>query len=281
MQKYLNKVSKSKIVITGGKGLLGSSFYNKYKKQYIIIRYPHRIEYFSKFKKWLKNKNFNYFIHFAALTKSESIIRKKSLNLINVKSTINLIKNLNQEKIRNFKYFLFISSSHVYGTSSKKVKENKKTSPNNSYGFSKKKVEDFIFKNRNKFGFKIGVARVFNSTGPKQKLGNFVPDMIKKIKRNDFIDNVNQYRDFIHIDDVTESLLLLIKKKFYKPINISSGKKINLIKVCEIINQTYVKRKIIYGKKRGKDLYGDNKLLKSIGKRKFKNIYQIIKSFNK
>ena len=281
MQKYLNKVSKRKIVITGGKGLLGSSFYNKYKKQYIIIRYPHRIEYFSKFKKWLKNKNFNYFIHFAALTKSESIKRKKSLNLINVKSTINLIKNLNQEKIRNFKYFLFISSSHVYGTSPKKVKENKKTSPNNSYGFSKKKVEDFIFKNRNKFGFKIGVARVFNSTGPKQKLGNFVPDMIKKIKRNDFIDNVNQYRDFIHIDDVTESLLLLIKKKFYKPINISSGKKINLIKVCEIINQTYVKRKIIYGKKRGKDLYGDNKLLKSIGKRKFKNIYQIIKSFNK
>ena len=117
MQKYLNKVSKRKIVITGGKGLLGSSFYNKYKKQYIIIRYPHRIEYFSKFKKWLKNKNFNYFIHFAALTKSESIKRKKSLNLINVKSTINLIKNLNQEKIRNFKYFLFISSSHVYGTS--------------------------------------------------------------------------------------------------------------------------------------------------------------------
>ena len=263
------------------KAYLVQVFITNTKMTISIIRYPHRIEYFSKFKKWLKNKNFNYFIHFAALTKSESIKRKKSLNLINVKSTINLIKNLNQEKIRNFKYFLFISSSHVYGTLSKKVKENKKTSPNNSYGFSKKKVEDFIFKNRNKFGFKIGVARVFNSTGPKQKLGNFVPDMIKKIKRNDFIDNVNQYRDFIHIDDVTESLLLLIKKKFYKPINISSGKKINLIKVCEIINQTYVKRKIIYGKKRGKDLYGDNKLLKSIGKRKFKNIYQIIKSFNK
>ena len=281
MQKYLNKASKKKIVITGGKGLLGSNFYNKYKKKYYIIKYPYRIEHFSKFKKWLKDKNFNYFIHFAALTRSECIKRKKNLNLINVKSTINLIKSLNQEKIRHFKYFLFISSSHVYGTSSKKIKENKKTSPNNSYGFAKKKVEDFILKNRNKFGFKIGIARVFNSTGPKQKLGNFVPDMIKKIKRNNFIDNVNQYRDFIHIDDVTESLLLLIKKRFHKPINISSGKKINLIQVCKIINQTYVQKKITYGKKRGKDLFGDNKLLKSIGKRKFKNIYQIIKSFKK
>ena len=62
--------------------------------------------------------------------------------------------------------------------------------------------------------------------------------MIKKIKRNDFIDNVNQYRDFIHIDDVMESLILLIKKKFYKPINISSGKKINLIQVCKIIKES-------------------------------------------
>ena len=277
----MNKASKKKIVITGGKGLLGSNFYIRYKKKYNIIRYPYRIEHFSKFKKWLKNKNFNYFIHFAALTKGESIKRKKSLNLINVKSTMNLIKSLNEQKIKDFKYFLFISSSHVYGTSSKKVKENKKTSPNNPYGLSKKKVEDFIFKNRNKYRFKIGVARVFNVTGPKQKLGNFVPDMIKKIKRNNFIDNVNQYRDFIHIDDVTESLLLLIKKKFYKPINISSGKKINLIQVCKIISQTYVQKKIIFGKKRGEDLYGNNKLLKSIGKRKFKNIYQIINSFKR
>ncbi len=206
-------MSKLKIVITGGNGLLGSYFKKKYSKKYSIIKYPYRIENFSKFQKWLKNRKFDYFIHFAALTKSESIKRKKSLNLINVKSTLNLIKSLNQENMRDFKYFLFISSSHVYGTSSNKVKENKKTSPNNLYGLSKKKVEDFIFKNKNKYKFKIGVARVFNSTGPKQKLGNFVPDMIKKIKKHNFINNVNQYRDFIHIDDVAESLLLLIKKK--------------------------------------------------------------------
>ncbi len=281
MLKNLNKAYKEKIVITGGKGLLGSFFYNKFKNKYIIIKYPNRIEHFSKFKKWLSNKNFHHFIHFAAITKNESTKKKASLNLINVKSTINIIKSISKKKIKNFKYFLFISSSHVYGNSSKKIKENKKTTPYNPYGLSKKKVEDYIFKNRNKYKFKIGIARVFNSTGPKQKIGNFVPDMIKKIKKENFVDNVNQYRDFIHIEDVMESLDLLIKKKFNKPINISSGKKINLIQVCKIINQTYVQKEIIYGKKRGKDLYGDNKLLKSIGKKKFKNIYQIIKSFKK
>ena len=34
-------------------------------------------------------------------------------------------------------------------------------------------------------------------------------------------------------------------------------------------------------KKKRKDLFGDNNLLKSIGKKKFKNIFQIIKSFKK
>ena len=107
-------------MITGGRGLLGSHFYTKYKKQYNIIRYPNRIEHFSKFQKLLKNKNFDYFIHFAALTKGESIKRKKSLNLINVKSTLNLINTIKKKNIRILNIFYFISSSHVYGASSKK-----------------------------------------------------------------------------------------------------------------------------------------------------------------
>lgn len=277
----MNKVSKKKIIITGGKGLLGSYFFQKYKKKYQIIKYPNRIEHFSKFKKWLDKKDFNYFVHFAAITKNESAKRKKNINLINVKSSINLINSIHEKKIRNFKYFLFISSSHVYGNSSKRISENKTTTPNNLYGISKKKVEDFILKNRNKYKFKIGIARIFNSTGPKQKIGNFVPDIIKKMRKNSYIDNVNQYRDFIHISDVMESLILLIDKKFSKPINISSGKKINLINVCKIINQIHVKKEIVYGKLRGKDLFSSNKLLRSIGKTKFKSIYSTINSFKK
>ena len=224
MLKNLNKAYKEKVVITGGKGLLGSFFYKKYKKKYNIIRYPYRIEHFNKFKNWLRNKNFQYFIHFAAITKNETQ-KNESINLINVKSTINIIKSISKKKIKNFKYFLFISSSHVYGNSSKKIKENKKTTPYNPYGLSKKKVEDYIFKNRNKYKFKIGIARVFNSTGPKQKIGNFVPDMIKKIKKENFIDNVNQLGFHTH-RGCNESLDLLIKKKFDPAINISSGKKL-------------------------------------------------------
>ena len=40
--------------------------------------------------------------------------------------------------------------------------------------------------------------------------------------------------------------------------------------------QNFTKKKIVYGSRGGKDLFGNNTLLKSLGKKKFKNIKQII-----
>ena len=272
---------KKIIVITGGSGLLGNYFYKKYKNIYKILKYPYRIEKFNKFEKWLSKKNFDYFIHFAAITKNESNQFRKTLQLVNVKSPIKILNIINQKKIKNFKYFLFISSSHVYGYSKKKIKETKRRIPQNVYGKSKKRVEDYIINNRKKFNFKVGIARIFNSTGPKQKKGNFVPDMIYKMKKLKAIKNINQYRDFIHIDDVSRSIKCLIEKQVQNPINISSGKKVNLIKACDILNKKYVKKEMIYDLKKGKDIYGDNALLRKLGIKRFKNITQSLLSYKK
>ena len=153
--------------------------------------------------------------------------------------------------------------------------------PINYYGFTKKKVEDYIFKNRKKNYFKIGIARVFNFTGPKQTSGYFIPDAIFKIKNNINLTNINVYRDFVHIDDILESVVLILKKKFYKPINISSGNKINLMQICKLINSLFFKKNIFINLSGRGDIFGSNKKLRSLGKNKFKNINQIIKSYNK
>jgi len=277
----LIKKYKKKIVITGGSGLLGKYFYKKYKNVYKIIKYPYRIEKFKRFEKWLSKKKFNYFIHFAAITKNESKKYKDILQLVNVKSPIKILNIINKKNINNFTYFLFISSSHVYGYSKNKIKENKKRVPQNSYGLSKKKVEDYIINNRKKYNFKVGIARIFNSTGPKQKKGNFVPDMILKMKNINKIKKINQYRDFIHIDDVSKSIKRLIEREIEYPINISSGQKINLINACKILNDKFVKKEVLFDLKKGSDIYGDNSLLKKIGIKKFKNIYQILSAYKK
>ena len=141
----MNKKNKKKIVITGGSGLLGNYFYKKYKSTFSIIKYPYRIEKFNKFKQWVSNKQIDCFIHFAAITKNESKKYKNSLNLINVKSPITIMNLLNKRNLFKLNYFLFISSSHVYGFSKTEIKETQKRNPQNIYGKSKKKVEDYIF----------------------------------------------------------------------------------------------------------------------------------------
>ena len=276
----MKKVYKKKIVITGSSGLLGSYFANKYKKKFQIIKYPNRIENFKKFQKWIMNKKFDYFIHFAAITRNSSMSKKK-LFLINTLSVKNILNSLNKHKKNNLKYFLFISSSHVYGNYNKKIKENQRRNPLSDYGKSKKMIEDFVFKKRKNFFFKIGIARIFNFTGPNQRRGYFIPDMSQKLKKFRFVKGLNKYRDFIHIDDLMESLKLLIKKEFEPPINISSGKKVNLIDICKLIVSRKKIENLSFEKNRGEDIYGNNSLLKKLGKKKFKSINSIIKTYYK
>ena len=51
--------------------------------------------------------------------------------------------------------------------------------------------------------------------------------------------------------------------------------------ICKNINKLYFNKKLSYEKRRGKDLFGSNQLLKSLGKNKFKDIIEIIKSYKK
>ena len=192
---YLKKVSKKIVLITGKKGVLGSYFHKKYKKKYRIIHLPYRLEKFDKIEKWIKNKNFHFFIHFAAIT-SKTNKNFNKINLINKEVPINLINLFQKKFIKNFKYFLFISSSHVYGFHKKKILESDKRKPFNKYGNSKKNVEDFIIKNKKKFYFKIGIARIFNFTSNKQNYGHFVPDMYSKIK--------NRFKNFRNIQQIAK-----------------------------------------------------------------------------
>ena len=271
----MKKVSKKTIAITGGDGFLGSNFYKKFKNKYRIIKYPYRIQNSKKFSSWVKENNFEIFIHFAALTRHNNKDFKKKINNINVKSSLKIIKSIEKLKSNKFTFFLFISSCHVYGYSNDKIKERKNRIPQNIYGKSKKQVEDFIIKNRKKFSFKIGIARIFNLIGKNQKKGFFIPDMHNKISKQLEIKDVNKFRDFIHVDDTSRALELIIKKKYSEPVNICSGKKLNLITIIKLINSKYYKKKLFLNKKKGGNIFGNNSILRKLGMKKFKNINQI------
>ena len=157
----MNRVSKKIVGITGSRGALGSKFVKKYKTKFNFKIYKDKIENKKKFDYWLKkNSDINYFVHLAAI----SSIRETNKNprktyKINSSAPINIIKKLNNAKLKNFQYFLFSSSSHVYKPSLNDLSENQLEN-HQRFMENQKKVEDFIFKNNKKIRFKIGIARI-------------------------------------------------------------------------------------------------------------------------
>ena len=73
----------------------------------------------------------------------------------------------------------------------------------------------------------------------------------------------------------------MIEKETKRPVNLSSGRKISLIKACKILNKKYVNKEVLFDLKRGRDIYGDNALLKRLGIKKFKNVNQSLLSYRR
>lgn len=275
-----SRFKKKIICVTGSSGNLGRHFCNHYSKKYTIKKYPYRIENTNRFKQWIKmNKSINYFIHFAGISGKKYLNNKRCLK-INYISTIEILRVLESFKLKQFKYFLYISSAHVYKFSDKKIGENGLRVPNTFYGLSKKQTEDFILKKKNFFYFNIGIARIFNFTSEYQNRNYLIPDLINFIKKNKLkkilnLNDFNKFRDFIHVKEICRSLDLMIKKNFVGPLNIASGKKINIITLIEkILKIKKIKKKILISNKPKQNLTANISKLIALGftpKKKIKN----------
>ena len=135
--------------IIGSKSNLSKEFVKFYKNKIKIILFKGDITKRKQIILWLnKNYNLNVIINFAAITSKEDCQRnkKKAMN-VNCKSVIQLLHIINNIKLKKFKYFLSISSSHVFKPSNYILKENSLKKPENYYGFTKLSLEKFILEN--------------------------------------------------------------------------------------------------------------------------------------
>ena len=139
----------------------------------------------------------------------------------------------------------------------------------NIYGNSKKKVEDYVSRNKRKIKFKIGIARIFNFYSPKHGDGFFINDMKKKLKFNNKILRINTPRDYINLNQLCEIIFFMINKNISKPLNIASGKKINLNDLSKLIIKKYnFKANITFEKKTYPGLFANINLLRKLGYKK-------------
>ncbi len=255
---------KKKIIITGGLGFIGSNLIQKIKNKFNIIVIDNSnlkknkingvrflkcdLTNFKKLKK-LNLRNIDSIIHLAGQSSGPKsfIIPETDLKL-NLISTINIVKFA--KKI-NAKRILFASTFTVYGENKKeKLSENVKCDPKSFYAISKYASERYLMKLCEKNKIKWNILRFFNVYGPGQDLSrkdqgivSIFLDLIRNKNKIIVNGSLKRFRDLIYIDDVVESLALLMKSTKYpnQIYNVGTGKKTTIRKLILSLAKIYKK----------------------------------------
>jgi len=253
------------VIINGYKSYIAKEFKKKYQKKYKIVHYKNDINDYLFFKKFIKKKKFTHFIHFAGLSRKKCALDIDLCKKTNYDAPKNIIKNLNL--LDKKPSFIFISTSHVYGNSKKKISEESKTNPKSHYAKFKLKTEKFIINNYKNYT----ILRLFNVYGKKQPSGYFISDMYKKIKNNEKILIDQSIRDFIHVKTVSKIINHIIKNKINGIINIGTGNPVKLIDVIHKIEKKLKKKANIKIINKSSKIISNISLLESLNFRFHKN----------
>jgi len=256
-----------KIGIDGYNSFLGKNFITKYKKSLKLFKYNGDINNIKDLKKFINKKKINIFIRLASLSRSSCEKNKANCYKTNYIANKKLVDYLIKKKIK----LIFLSTSHVYKTSNKKLNERSPTKPQNKYSSYKLKTENYI---KNKLQNFL-IIRSFNIYGENQKSGFFIPDIRNKILNSENIIINNSVRDFVKVDDVSRFIRFSIRKNLNGIFNLGTGQSISLKRlILSISKKSNKKIKLTVNKK--KDKFVNNIIsLKKIG---FKFKYE--KNFN-
>jgi UDP-glucose 4-epimerase len=231
-----------KVGITGHTGSLGREII-KSKNGYSFNFFKGDIRDKKKISKWIKNKKFNAIIHLAAIVPIKVVnSNKKKAYDVNYIATKNIVDQVKKNKIE---WLFFSSTSHVYSSKKSNISERDKTSPISYYGKTKLLAEKYIIKKLEKSESKYCIGRIFSTTNKNQKINYLVPDLIKKIKQSKkkiTLYNLNHYRDFISMKDISKIIFCLYNIKFKGIINIATGRAVYLKDIATHICKHYKKK---------------------------------------
>lgn len=168
----------------------------------------------------------------------------------NVLGTINILETC--RKANFYSKIIIACSSGQYGARSLKelpMIEKDKYEPEHIYGLSKSFQDNLGYQYYKMFKMKIIRAIIFNTSGPGKKhdvfydicrqFCNQIKNKIIKIKCG----NLNNFRDFIHVEDVADALYTLsIKGKSGNSYNIGSSKIHKINSIIKILRKNYKKK---------------------------------------
>ena len=194
-------------------------------------------------------KGADYVFHLAGLAEIiPSIKNPKKYFVNNVLGTMNVLEAAKKVKIKKF---IYAASSSCYGTPKKiPTSEKEKIDLKHPYALTKFMGEELVMKYAILFRMPNISFRFFNVYGPRLNtsgqysavMGNFL-SQTKNKKPLTIVGNGKQTRDFIHVDDLANAFIKIIKSKLIKKIyNLGSGKRTSINTIAKIFGG---KRKFI------------------------------------
>ena len=249
-----------RIFVTGGAGFIGihlckklallhevtvyDNFSNSNKENFPTIEHVTLIvgDILDNSKLFNSMKNHDLVIHLAAKTDViNSVNNPDDTFETNVRGTQNILDSCN---FNNISKIIATSSAAVYQNSDNSVDEASITEPLSPYGQSKLDMENIIIQSK----IDYVILRLFNVYGNGQKHGviiNFKKNISENTPLIIFGDGTS-IRDFIHIDDVIDGVILSMGSKsgIY---NIATGTGTNISSLAKLLVQISEKNsEIIY-----------------------------------
>ena len=276
-----------KIVVTGGLGFIGSNLIDLLlKKKYFVINID-KITYSSNFyntNEFKKSKNYKFIKCDIKNKKIYNILLKyKPACIFNLAAETHVDRSIDDPHnfiqsnivgvynlLECFKKFtnkfrsklIHISTDEVYGDILKgRTSENYPYQPSSPYAASKAASDHLVSSYIRTYKLPAIVTNCSNNYGPKQHPEKLIPKLIYNLINNKNLpiygDGKNS-REWIHVDDHCEALILVLKKgKIGNFYNIGSNKNLNnleitkyLLKLATLKFKTKLKSKIKFVKDR-------------------------------
>ncbi len=186
-------------------------------------------------------KKADYIFHLAALAQIiPSFKNPKKYFMNNVIGTLNVVKAAKKAKIKKL---IYAASSSCYGTpKSFPTSEKDKIDLKHPYAVTKFIGEELVMRYASIFSMPNISFRFFNVYGPRLNIsgqysaviGNFL-SQTKSKKPLTVVGDGKQTRDFIHVDDLVNAFIKVIKSKSVNKIyNLGSGKRTSINTIAKI-----------------------------------------------
>ncbi len=257
----------NELLIVGGTGFLGkhlaaASIGKGYKVTILSLNKPDQLEKldkanylaadlrsFQQVNSQLSGMRFNYVVNLGGYVDHGEYLKggKEAIDA-HFSGVQNLLQSLDWDAL---KCFVQIGSSDEYGDHCAPQSEDLREKPISSYAAAKVAACQLLQMLHRVEGFPSVILRLFLVYGEEQNPQRFIPQIIKGCLGDERFpaSKGEQLRDFCHVRDVVEGILMALKTPaaIGEVINIASGKPVKIKDVLEIIRTTIGKGKAIYG----------------------------------